>query len=90
VDQTGSVVREGVVDSDPEAIATFVRSNAPGAVQIGLETGPTELATFHLASCASDRTRAVGVCLGDASLLGICAAIGYIKTARLSYQYTAC
>ena len=41
VNQTGSVVREGVVDSDPEAIAAFVRSNAPGAVRIGLETGPT-------------------------------------------------
>ena len=41
VDQVGSVVREGVVDSDPEAIAAFVSSNAPGAVRIGLETGPT-------------------------------------------------
>jgi transposase len=41
VNQTGSVVREGVVDSDPEAIAAFVRSNAPGVVRIGLETGPT-------------------------------------------------
>ena len=29
VDQTGSVVREGVVDSDPEAIAVYVRSKAP-------------------------------------------------------------
>jgi transposase len=41
VDQTGSVVREGVVDSDPEAIAAFVRSHAPSVVRIGLETGPT-------------------------------------------------
>jgi transposase len=41
VNQTGSVVREGVVDSDPEAIAAFVRSNVPGVVRIGLETGPT-------------------------------------------------
>src|SRR6266481_140333 len=41
VNQAGSVVREGVVDSDPEAIAMFVRSNAQGAVRIGLETGPT-------------------------------------------------
>ena len=41
VNQTGSVVREGVVNSDPEAIAAFVRSNAPGAVRIGIETGPT-------------------------------------------------
>src|SRR5260370_36309100 len=41
VNQVGSVVREGVVDSEPEGIATFVRSKAPGAVRIGLETGPT-------------------------------------------------
>jgi hypothetical protein len=34
VNQVGSVVREGVVDSDPEAIATFVRSKAPGAVRM--------------------------------------------------------
>src|SRR5579859_5630759 len=41
VNQTGSIVQEGVVDSDPEAIASFVRSRAPGAVRIGIETGPT-------------------------------------------------
>ena len=41
VNQAGSVVREDVVDSDPEAIAAFVRLKAPGAVRIGLETGPT-------------------------------------------------
>ena len=41
VNQTGVVMREGVVDSDPEAIAAFVRSNAPNVVRIGLETGPT-------------------------------------------------
>src|SRR6478609_4930088 len=41
VDQAGLVVREGVVDSDPEAISVFVRSKAPGAVRIGLEIGPT-------------------------------------------------
>jgi hypothetical protein len=29
VNQAGSVVREGVVDSDPEVISAFVRSNAP-------------------------------------------------------------
>jgi transposase len=40
VDQTGSVVREGVVDSDPEAISVYVRSKAPDAVRVGLETGP--------------------------------------------------
>ena len=41
VDESGSVVREGVIISDPEAIAAFVRLNAPGAARIGLETGPT-------------------------------------------------
>jgi transposase len=34
-------VREGVVVSDPHAIAAFVRSKAPGAIRVGLETGPT-------------------------------------------------
>ena len=41
VDQAGLVVREGVVDSDPEAISIYVTSKAPNAVRIGLETGPT-------------------------------------------------
>src|SRR6202163_2250799 len=41
VSQTGAIVQEGVVDSDPEAIASFVRSKAPGTVRIGIETGPT-------------------------------------------------
>ena len=41
VDQTGLVVRQGVVDSDPEVISVYVRSKAPDAVRIGLETGPT-------------------------------------------------
>jgi hypothetical protein len=39
VDQTG--LREGVVDSDPEAISVFLKSKAPDAVRIGLEIGPT-------------------------------------------------
>jgi transposase len=41
VNNTGSIVREGVVDSDPEAIAAFVRLRVPCVVRIGLETGPT-------------------------------------------------
>jgi transposase len=41
VNQAGSIVQEGVVDSDPGAIASFVRSKAPGTVRIGIETGPT-------------------------------------------------
>ena len=40
VDQMGAVVREGVVDSDPEAISVYVRSKAPGAVRIGLHDRP--------------------------------------------------
>src|SRR5262245_64329710 len=35
VNETGSVVREGVVDSDPDAIVAFVRSNAPGMLRVG-------------------------------------------------------
>jgi transposase len=31
----------GRVDSDPEVISVYVRSKAPGAIRIGLETGPT-------------------------------------------------
>src|SRR6476619_1812850 len=41
VNHVGSGVREGVVDSNPDAIAAFVRSKAPGAIRVGLETGPT-------------------------------------------------
>src|SRR6204780_1339006 len=41
VDQSGAIVREGVVDSDPEAVALFGRSRGPGTVRIGIETGPT-------------------------------------------------
>jgi len=41
VDRTGKVEREGVVASDPEAIATFIKLHAPHVVRIGLETGAT-------------------------------------------------
>jgi transposase len=41
VNETGSIVRECVADSDPETIAALVRSKAPDVVRIGLETGPT-------------------------------------------------
>src|SRR5499433_1563160 len=41
VDRTGKVQREGIVPSDPEAIAAFIKSYAPTVVRIGLETGPT-------------------------------------------------
>jgi transposase len=41
VDQTGKIVREGTVASNPEAIAAFVKSHARHVVRIGLETGAT-------------------------------------------------
>ena len=41
VNHSGSIVREGVVESEPEAIAAFVRLHAPNLVRIGIETGPT-------------------------------------------------
>ena len=41
VDRTGKIEREGVVASDPEAIAAFVKSHAPRVARIGLETGAT-------------------------------------------------
>jgi transposase len=41
VDRTGKIERGGVVSSDPEAIATFIKSHAPNVARIGLETGAT-------------------------------------------------
>ena len=41
VDRTGKIVREGVVPSDPEAIAACIKSHAPHVVRVGLETGAT-------------------------------------------------
>jgi len=67
VNERGSVVREGVVDSVPEAIAGFVRSKAPGVVRIGLETGPTatwlwtELARLDLPVICIDARHAKAV-----------------------------
>ena len=43
VDRTGRVEREGVVASDPEAIATFIKLHAPHIVRFGLETGVCNL-----------------------------------------------
>jgi transposase len=41
VDRSGKIKREGVVASDPEAIAAFVRLHAPHVARIELETGAT-------------------------------------------------
>ena len=59
VDQAGLVVREGVVDSDPETISVYVTSKAPNAVRIGLETGPD----IHV---AMDRAQATWPAARDA------------------------
>ena len=41
VDQTGKIIREATIPSDPEAIAAFIKVNAKKVVRIGLESGPT-------------------------------------------------
>jgi transposase len=41
VDRTGRIEREGVVASDPETIAAFIKSHAPHVARVGLETGAT-------------------------------------------------
>jgi transposase len=41
VDQTGKIEREGMVASNPEAIAEFIKSHAPHVARVGLETGAT-------------------------------------------------
>ncbi len=41
VDRTGKIEPEGVVRSDPEAIAAFIISSAPHVARIGLEAGAT-------------------------------------------------
>ena len=47
VDGKGEIQCEGTVISEPSAIADFLRSKAPGAVCIGLETGPTTTWLWH-------------------------------------------
>jgi transposase len=41
VNQAGSVVREGVVNSDSDVTAAFVKSNASNVERVGLNTSPT-------------------------------------------------
>jgi transposase len=41
VDQTGKIEREGMVVSNPEAIAAFIKSHAPHVARVGFETGAT-------------------------------------------------
>ena len=39
VDQAGAIKKEGMVSSDPEAIAAFINTHAKNAIRIGLESG---------------------------------------------------
>ncbi len=41
VDRTGKIQREGVVPSDPEAIAAFIESYSSNVARVGLEAGAT-------------------------------------------------
>jgi hypothetical protein len=41
VDRTGKIERQGVVSSDPKAIAALVKLPAPHVMRIGFETGRT-------------------------------------------------
>src|SRR5215475_15841742 len=41
VDQAGKIRREGMVASEPKAIADFIAANAPQVVRIGFESGAT-------------------------------------------------
>jgi transposase len=41
VDEAGKIRREGMVASEPSAIADFIAANAPQVVRIGFESGAT-------------------------------------------------
>ena len=41
VDRTAKIVREGVITTDPETIAAFIKSHAPHVARVGLEVGAT-------------------------------------------------
>jgi transposase len=45
VDREGKILWQGKCNSTPESIGTTIREKAPGAVRVGLETGP--LSTWH-------------------------------------------
>ena len=47
VDDSGEILCEGSVISEPEAIAAFVKTKAPHTKRIGLETGPTTTWLWH-------------------------------------------
>ena len=41
VDQSGKIIREAMIPSDPEAISAFISANTTKVARIGLESGPT-------------------------------------------------
>src|SRR6266481_1840590 len=45
VDRTGKIEREGMVASDPETIAAFIKSHAPHVARVGLEARGRRLPT---------------------------------------------
>ncbi len=47
VDGRGGIVSEGTVNSEPAAIAEFIKSKAGRAKRIGLETGPATTWLWH-------------------------------------------
>jgi len=47
VDDSGKIVSEGKVLSEPLALAEFLRAKAGNAKRIGLETGPTTTWLWH-------------------------------------------
>ena len=47
VDDDGEIQCEGIVISEPEAIAGFIKKHAASAKRIGLETGPTTTWLWH-------------------------------------------
>ena len=70
VDRTGKIEREGVVHSDPEAIAAFIKLNAPQA--LGLPVICIDArhakAVLKMQINKSDRNDAVGIARIDAIL----------------------
>lgn len=47
VDDSGAIVSEGTVISEPATIAKFIKNKAAGAQRIGFETGPTATWLWH-------------------------------------------
>ena len=52
LNESGGVVFEGKTAADPSALVGLIRSKAPGAVRVGLETGATTPWLFHALAAA--------------------------------------